>query len=331
MDVTNSAFSLDVTNSDCSLDVTNSALFVILIRVRAILFGAYSPWLIPIAIYLLARFKLSRPYIGYLASAVVALLFIDLVVNPQIFKDTFLHDSLFHGSWFNPNVASVAVAIFTFLIPSTLTLELSKTKSITVSSRYLDALVLVAIILSASIIGLFVFLLSLFSRYRQWLSSNKIFDLITLLATATFIYLNLDHITKSIEVRLSIWRSAIRMVENNFLFGIGPGNFKHFFLEYRENELTILKNKDLIQVDPHNLILNSLLSFGFIATLGLSIVVIYILVSQVKVFRADISLTILLFTFFAQAMINVNSVFVNSIFAFTYVVLRYRNNQQTTT
>jgi O-antigen ligase len=185
-------------------------------------------------------------------------------------------------------------------------------------------------ILSASIIGLFVFLLSLFSRYRQWLFSNKIFGLITLLATATFIYLNLDHITKSIEVRLSIWRSAIRMIENNFLFGIGPGNFKHFFLEYREKELIILKNKDLIQVDPHNLILNSLLSFGFIATLGLSIVVIYLLVSQVKVFKADISLTILFFTFFAQAMINVNSVFVNSIFAFTYVVLRYRNNQKTT-
>ena len=321
MGVTNSAFSLDVTNSD---------LFVILIRVRAILFGAYSPWLIPIALYLLARLKLSRPYIGYLASAVVALLFIDLVINPQIFKDTFLHDSLFHGSWFNPNVASVAVAIFTFLVPSTLTLELSKTKAITVSSRYLDALVLVAMILSASIIGLFVFLLSLFSRYRQLLSSNKVFRLIALLATTTFIYLNLDHITKSIEVRLSIWRSAIRMIENNFLFGIGPGNFKHFFLEYRENELTVLKNKDLIQVDPHNLILNSLLSFGFIATLGLSIVAIYLFVSQIKIFKADISLTILLFTFFAQAMINVNSVFVNSIFAFTYVLMRYRNNQQTT-
>jgi O-antigen ligase len=237
---------------------------------------------------------------------------------------------LFHGSWFNPNVASVAVAMFTFLIPSTLTLELSKTKSITVSSRYLDALVFVAMILSASIIGLFVFLLSLFSRYRQSLTGNKVFRLIGLLATTTFIYLNLDHITKSIEVRLSIWRSAIRMIENNFLFGIGPGNFKHFFLEYRENELTVLKNKDLIQVDPHNLILNSLLSFGFIATLGLSIVVIYLFVTQIKLFKADISLSILLFTFFAQAMINVNSVFVNSIFAFTYVLMRYRNNQQTT-
>ena len=321
MGVTNSAFSLDVTNSD---------LFVILIRVGAILFGAYSPWLLPIGIYLLARLRISRPYIAYLAAAVIALLFVDLVINPQIFKDTFLDDALFHGSWFNPNVASVAVAIFTFLIPSTLTLELSKTKAITVSSRYLDALVFVAMILSASIIGLFVFLLSLFSRYRQLLVGNKVYGLIALLSTTTFIYLNLDHITKSIEVRLSIWRSAIRMIENNLLFGIGPGNFKHFFLEYRENELTILKDKDLIQVDPHNLILNSLLSFGFIATLGLSIVIIYLFVSKFKLFKADISLAILLFTFFAQAMINVNSVFVNSIFTFTYVVLRYRNNLQTT-
>lgn len=309
--------------------MTNTLFFAILIHVRATLFGAYSPWLLPIALYLLTRFKLSRPYIGYLASAVVALLFVDLVVNPQIFKDTFLHENLFHGSWFNPNVASVALALFTFLIPSTLTLELTKTKSITISSRYVDALVLVAIVLSASIIGLFVFLLSLFSRYRLWLTSNKVFGLAALLATTTFTYFNLGHIVDSLEVRLSIWRSAIRMIENNFLFGIGPGNFKHFFLEYRENKLLVLKEKDLIQIDPHNIILNSLLSFGFIATLGLFVLVTYLLVSQIQHYRNDISLAILLFAFFAQAMINVNSVFVNSIFAFTYVVMKYRSIQQT--
>ena len=307
--------------------MTNSDLFVILIRVRATLFGAYSPWLLPIAIYLLARWKPSRQYIGYFISAVVALLFVDLVANPQIFKDTFLHDSLFHGSWFNPNVTSVALAIFTFLIPATLTLELSETKSITISSRYLDLLVLVAIILSASIIGLFVFLLSIFSRYRQWLLSNRVYGLAALLATMIFTYLNLDHMSKSIEVRLSIWRSAIRMLESNFLFGIGPGNFKHFFLEYRENKLSILKEKDLIQVDPHNLILNSLLSFGFLATIVLIVLVIYLLTGQLKTYRNDISLAILLFTFFAQAMINVNSVFVNSVFAFTYGLMRYRSDQ----
>ena len=121
----------------------------------------------------------------------------------------------------------------------------------------------------------------------------------------------------------------MRMIENNFLFGIGPGNFKHFFLEYRENKLLVLKEKDLIQIDPHNIILNSLLSFGFIATLGLFVLVAYLLVSQIQHYRNDISLAILLFTFFAQAMINVNSVFVNSIFAFTYVVMKYRSIQQT--
>ena len=308
--------------------MTNTSFFVILIHVRATIFGAYSPWLLPITIYLLTRWKPSRHYIGYFVSAIVALLFVDLVVNPQIFKDTFLQDSLFHGSWFNPNVTSVALAIFTFLIPSTLTLELTRTKSITISSRYLDCLVLVAVILSASIIGLFVFLLSMFSRYRQLLTSNKVVGSIALLVTTTFFYLNLDHIIKSFEVRLSIWRSAIRMLESNFLFGIGPGNFKHFFLEYRENELTVLKNKDLIQVDPHNIILNSLLSFGFLATLSLVVLTIYLLARQMKTNQEDISLLILLFTFFAQAMINVNSVFVNSIFAFTYVVMKYTRNQQ---
>lgn len=302
--------------------MTNGAFFVILIHVRATLFGAYSPWLLPIAIYLLTRWKLSRNYIGYLVSAVVSLLLVDLVVNPQIFKDTFFHESLFHGSWFNPNVTSVALALFTFLIPATLTLELTKTNSVTIHSRYLDLIVLVTIILSASIIGLFVFLLSMFSRYRLWLANNKVYSLLVLLATATFVLLSLDHISRSIEIRLSIWRSAFRMLQSNFWLGVGPGNFKHFFLEYQESKLTILKNKDLIQVDPHNLILDSLLSFGFLATLGISVSVTYFLISQVKFFRNDFSLVILLFSFFAQGMINVNSVFVNSVFAFTYFKLR---------
>ena len=314
-----------------SSNVTNSGIFVILISVRATIFGAYSPWLLPIAIYLLTRWRPSRHYIGYFLSAVVTLLFVDLAINPQIFKDTFLHENLFHGSWFNPNVTSVALAIFTFLIPVTLTLEFSETKSISISSRYLDLIVLVAMILSASIIGLFVFLLSLFSRHRQLLLSNKAYSLTALLAITTFTYLNFDHISKSIEIRLSIWRSAVRMLENNFLFGIGPGNFKHFFLEYRENELITLKNKDLIQVDPHNLILNSLLSFGFLVTLSLIVSTIYLLGHQLKTYKEDISLAILLFTFFAQAMINVNSVFVNSVFTFTYVISKYRHDQPAST
>ena len=310
--------------------MTNGLSFAILIHVRATLFGAYSPWLLPIAVYLFARMKETRHYIGYLASAVVALLFVDLIVNPQIFKDTFLQESLFHGSWFNPNVASVALALFTFLIPSAITLEFSRTKAITISSRYLDCLVLVAMILSASIIGLFVFLLSLFSRYRHWLASNKFFALVGFLATATFTFFNFGHIVESLEIRLSIWRSALRMIENNCLLGIGPGNFKHFFLEYREEKLLILKEKDLIQVDPHNIILNSILSFGFVATTTIIVLLIYLLARQLKTYRNDVSLAILLFTFFAQAMINVNSVFVNSVFAFTYVLLKHRSDQQTT-
>ena len=310
--------------------MTNGLSFAILIHVRATLFGAYSPWLLPIAVYLFARMKETRHYIGYLASAVVALLFVDLIVNPQIFKDTFLQESLFHGSWFNPNVASVALALFTFLIPATVTLDLTETKSITISSRYLDFIALVAIILSASIIGLFVFLLSLFSRYRQLLASNKVFAFIGFLATTTFTFFNFGHIVESLEIRLSIWRSALRMIENNFLLGIGPGNFKHFFLEYREEKLLILKEKDLIQVDPHNIILNSILSFGFVATTTIIVLLIYLLARQLKTYRNDVSLAILLFTFFAQAMINVNSVFVNSVFAFTYVLLKHRSDQQTT-
>jgi hypothetical protein len=69
------------------------------------------------------------------------------------------------------------------------------------------------------------------------------------------------------------------------------------------------------------------LSFGFIATIVLLILTTFLLVTQIKFFKKDISLTVLLFTFFAQAMINVNSIFVNSVFAFTYVVMKNQSKQ----
>ena len=283
-------------------------------------FGSYSPWLVPFAVFILARFKFSRPYIGYLICAVAGLLLVDLVINPQIFKGTWLDEKLFHGSWFNPNVSSVALALFSFLIPKTLTVEITKFKSIIVSSHYFDFVIFFAVVLSSSIIGLFAFLISIFARNRAWFFDNKVHSGGILLAVTSFLVLNFGHLSKSIEIRLSIWRSALRMLEQHLLYGIGPGKFKQFFLEYREDKLTVIKGRDLIQIDPHNLLLNLLLSFGIFSTLAILSFATFLLT------RRKLNLTelesLIIFTFFAQSMINVNSTIVNSFFVFTLMIFR---------
>ena len=292
---------------------------------RTSLFVTYAPWISPIFVFTLTRLRLTRPIAGYLMSAVVSLLFVDLIANPQIFQGTFLHERFFRESWFNPNVSSVALALFTFLIPRILTFDLSKNKSVVIYSKYLDVVLLVAIILSASIIGLFTFSISILVRYRNEFQNNKLLRNGTLLLAFVFTILNISHLRNSIEVRLSIWRSALRMLSDHLFFGVGPGNFRHFFLEYREEKLTILKRKDLIQIDPHNLILNLLLSFGLIATLLLITMFLLYAIKTKKVSHKLEYPHILLIVFLIQAMVNVNSFLINSIFVFTYLTVRNRD------
>ena len=286
---------------------------------RTSLFVTYSPWISPIFVFALTRLRLTRPIAGYLMSAIVSLLFVDLIANPQIFKGTFLHKRFFHESWFNPNVSSVALALFTFLIPRILTFDLSKNNSVVIYSKYLDVVLFVAIILSASIIGLFTFSLSILVRYRNEFYNNKLLRNGTLLLAFVFTIFNISHLRNSIEVRLSIWRSALRMLNDHLLFGVGPGNFRHFFLEYREDKLTILKNRDLIQIDPHNLILNLLLSFGLIATLLLITMFLLYAIKTKKVSHKLEYPHILLIVFLIQAMVNVNSFLINSIFVLRFI------------
>jgi len=292
---------------------------------RASLFVTYLPWISPIIVFMLTRLRLTRHIAAYLMSAVVSLLFLDLIANPQIFKDTFLHERFFHGSWFNPNVSSVALSLFTFLIPKILTFDLSKSKSVLIYSKYLDVALFIAIILSASIIGLFTFSVSILVRYHNEFYNNKLLRNGTLLLAFIFTIFNISHLRYSIEVRLSIWRSALLMLSDHLFFGIGPGNFRDFFLEYREEKLTILKSKDLIQIDPHNLILNLLLSFGLIVTL---ILIIMFLLYARKIIKVSHKLHyphILLIVFSIQAMVNVNSFLINSIFIFTYLTVKNRD------
>lgn len=76
----------------------------------------------------------------------------------------------------------------------------------------------------------------------------------------------------SMESRIMIWKSSLRILEDNWIFGIGPGNFQNKYLEYQKYFPLYL---EWAVPHPHNLYLafwlqGGILGFaGFIALLFL--------------------------------------------------------------
>lgn len=73
------------------------------------------------------------------------------------------------------------------------------------------------------------------------------------------------HVGASLEIRLSLWRSAYSMWQDHFWFGVGPGHFDYRFPQYRENS---------VQARPlyaHNDYLNTLADWGVIGVSLLSL------------------------------------------------------------
>lgn len=69
----------------------------------------------------------------------------------------------------------------------------------------------------------------------------------------------------SLDSRVMIWKSAGRMIKDNPLFGIGPGNFQNKYLEYQKYFPPYL---EWAVPQPHNVFLAFWLEAGFIGLVG---------------------------------------------------------------
>lgn len=78
----------------------------------------------------------------------------------------------------------------------------------------------------------------------------------------------------SLASREMIWKSAIKIAEDNFLFGIGPGNFQAKYLEYQKYFPPYL---GWAVPQPHNLYLSLLLQTGILGLAGFLLVLFTIL------------------------------------------------------
>lgn len=76
--------------------------------------------------------------------------------------------------------------------------------------------------------------------------------------------INLDE-RSSFTSRIMIWQSSLKILGDNFIFGIGPGNFQNKYLEYQKNFSPYL---EWAVPQPHNLYLAFWLQSGVLGLAG---------------------------------------------------------------
>jgi O-antigen ligase len=94
----------------------------------------------------------------------------------------------------------------------------------------------------------------------------------------------------SLASRFAIWKSAGLMIENNPLFGIGPGNFQEKYLEYQKYFPPYL---EWSAPQPHNIFLAFWLDSGLLGLIGFIILLIYFFRDNKKAIKIDRDLGIL--------------------------------------
>jgi len=88
----------------------------------------------------------------------------------------------------------------------------------------------------------------------------------------------------SLDSRIMIWRSAGLMIENNPLFGIGPGNFQNKYLEYQKYFPPYL---EWAVPQPHNLFLTFWLEAGLIGLVGFVLLLVQFFKDNKKAIQHD--------------------------------------------
>ncbi|MFH0930211.1 MAG: O-antigen ligase [Candidatus Moraniibacteriota bacterium] len=111
---------------------------------------------------------------------------------------------------------------------------------------------------------------------------------------------NMDE-RSSLASRFTIWKSAGLMIENNPLFGIGPGNFQKKYLGYQKYFPPYL---EWSAPQPHNIFLAFWLESGLIGLAGFVILLFYFFRDNKKAIRNDRDLGILFFGIMIYVLIH---------------------------
>jgi len=111
------------------------------------------------------------------------------------------------------------------------------------------------------LISIFVFSCMTFNVMHRWdvedlTADIKISNLKNLASNNSKIFARLIEQTKN---RRPIWALALKMINDHTYFGVGPGHFKYYYVQYGGNA-------SKMYIDAHNIILDLMTEFGVIFT-----------------------------------------------------------------
>jgi len=120
-------------------------------------------------------------------------------------------------------------------------------------------------------------------EHKKYLAIFAIILLILLAWASIFKYKSIANMGErsSLASRLAIWKSAGLMIENDPLFGIGPGNFNEKYLEYQKYFPSYL---EWSAPQPHNIFLAFWLESGLVGLIGFIILLFYFFRENKKVY-----------------------------------------------
>ena len=150
-------------------------------------------------------------------------------------------------------------------------------------------------------------------RLMLWLSFIFIALAITfILVTRWERLMDMANPQNSITQRLNYWRTAIAMIKDNPLFGVGPGNFQEVFLKYKMGLSTDTRY-------AHNIFLHHWAETGILGLLG----IIYLIISFFRRFRITTETKFIFLSGLAFILHNLvdNTYFIPEVGLFWWVLL----------
>jgi len=227
----------------------------------------------------------------------------------------------------NPNFASAMLAIFSSVGFTAIFLKqvsnLMKTCSI-----FLILFSIYCILKSDSRQGLVTFFFSILFYLTLYIYFNykKLSILTFFLATGISTTVILGMLQKgplaywlykdSVSVRGFYWRAGIKMLQDNFLTGVGVDRYGSFFKYYREVEYPLRYGYDITSSNAHNTIIQIFSTAGFFAGLsyvGLITYVLFTAIGFIKNTKGEqqlivISLISIWVGFQAQSIISIDNI-----------------------
>ncbi len=124
----------------------------------------------------------------------------------------------------------------------------------------------------------------------------------------------------SLDSRVAIYKSSIKILKDNYLWGIGPGNFQQKYLDY---QIFFRPYPQWAVPHAHNMLLHFWIEGGLLALLGIVITVVITFVrtsSQQKKFLLGTLLGALLVYFFIHGIID-NPIWKNDLAVLFWMIL----------